>query len=84
MLTKNLNSKGKEMLNTFFALDDSLYQSECKENTWAIEKFAGKPVVFVLSEMNILIKNIRMMEVESLGFLQFLAAKDMAAATKEK
>ena len=75
IMYQNTNSRGKELMGLFFNTDDPKSGEEVIYDTWVIDKFYHKPMVSVLVELNQMRSNIRMIEAETMIYIQAMAAK---------
>ncbi len=76
IVNQSTNSRGKEIMNIFFNTDDPK-PAEGEKNgiNWVSEKFEHLPLIAVLFELNQMRSNIRLLESETMIYLQAMAAK---------
>ena len=80
-MESNTNSRGKELLDMFFTLSDTTAYKIGKQYTsWSYYRFFRSSIV-ILTEINADILHIRMLESETLNYLQTMQAR--AILTKE-
>jgi len=73
LVGQNTNSRGKEIINLFFNTD--VHQSVKGDTlTWEEAKFQRLPLVAVLLTLNQIRSNIRLLEAETMTYLQAIAA----------
>ena len=72
-MDQNTNNQGKEISALFFNTDDPKPGKDGITSTWESEKFEHLPMISVLVELNQMKSNIRMLEAETLVYLQAAA-----------
>ena len=72
----NTNSKGKEILDQFFTIKDTVYTTPDQTFNWSEFKFRHS-LIAVLAGLNSDILHIRMLEAETINYLQTMQAKAM-------
>lgn len=80
MVEQNTNSRGKEIITLFFNTEDSKTKDE-KVITWESEKFEHLPLITVLVGLNQMRSNVRLLEAETMIFIQAMVAKAVNNAT---
>lgn len=80
MMDQNTNSRGKEIISLFFNTADPLADENGTINTWESQKFQHLPMVSVLLTLNQLRSDMRMLEAETMTYLQAMAAKAISGA----
>jgi hypothetical protein len=75
LILANTNSRGKESVNLLLQTNDSATAAKAKPITWESEKFEHLPVIHTITYLNILISQIRMVESETMNYLQFKSTK---------
>jgi hypothetical protein len=73
LLGQNTNSRGKDIITIFFNTDDPLPKAG-DTMTWEEAKFEQQPLVAVLLTLNQTRSNIRLLEAETMTYLQAVAA----------
>lgn len=73
-MSKNTNSRGKEILDMFFVKQDSLNAGDSKGENLGVSRY-HKSVISVMMDLNADILHIRMLESETINYLQTMQAK---------
>lgn len=79
----NTNSRGKEIIDQFFNTQDPP-PVEGRMITWESERFEHLPLIAVMISLNDYISHIRMLESETIGYLQAMAAKEINSMPEQK
>ena len=77
------NSRGKNIIELFFNTQDPP-QKEDKLDTWVTERFQHLPLIAVLINLNDMISHIRMLEAETMLYIQAMAAIEINSVPAEK
>jgi hypothetical protein len=83
LVSQNTNSRGKEIIRLFFNTSDTV-QADGKPMTWETAKFDQLPLISVLVTLNQLRSDIRLLEAETMSYLQAMAAISKANAEEKK
>lgn len=81
LIGQNTNSRGKDIINLLFNTDNPL-PVEGDTLTWEVAKFKHFPVVAVMLSLNQIRSNIRLLEAETMTYLQAMAAIAKPAASE--
>ena len=82
LVGQNTNSRGKDIITVFFNTDDPL-PMKGDTMTWEEAKFQHVPLVAVLITLNQIRSNIRLLEAETMTYLQAVAATARPAVVVE-
>jgi hypothetical protein len=82
LVGQNTNSRGKQIIDLFFNTDDPS-SIEGDSLTWEAAKFQKLPLVSVLLTLNQTRANIRMLEAETMTYLQAIAASVKSVPNEE-
>lgn len=81
-IDQRTNSRGKEVIALFFNTDDPKpVEGETMPRTWLSMKFQYVPMIAVLFELNQIRANIRLLEAETMIYLQAMVAKAVTNST---
>jgi hypothetical protein len=73
----NTNSRGKELLDMFFTVNDTIaYKIDNNSTSWNYYRF-NKSVIGIIADFNADILHIRMLESETLNYLQTMQARSL-------
>ena len=79
------NSRGKHMIELFFNTQDPQRKDTLETpRTWVTENFQHLPLIAVLINMNDMISHIRMLEAETMLYIQAIAAIEINSVPAEK
>lgn len=74
-MTENTNSRGKEILDLFFTIDDSIITDKYGKSTdWSTRRFK-LTLASILTQLNADIVHVRLVESETINYLQAMQAK---------
>jgi hypothetical protein len=81
---KNTNNRGRYILESFFNTNDPVGQIDRpEEKYWVTIRFYNTPLISVLVAFNMDILHIRMLESETMEYLQFMGSKEMPVVKNE-
>ena len=84
-MVKNTNNRGKSVLELFFNTNDPVGQIDREEERyWVTIRFYNIPLIKVLIDFNLDILHIRMLEAETMEYLQFMGSKEMPVIRKDE